>query len=171
MNSRYRRRVIFTLIRVSKRVHKIGQYSEVHKFACVYLKIKRNQLSKGALYRKMMQYGIKLSTKHPYENINNFENCYLKSIIVLVKNKTLYNIPIKIKIFCIKIILALNILPILGLACFSSKLMDKNRTFLEMKIPQCIQNDIVVNLNDVIRIRHCASNIESKQPVAILTFE
>ena len=44
-------------------------------------KIKHNQLSKGALYRKMMQYGIKLSTKHPSENNYNFENCYLKSII------------------------------------------------------------------------------------------
>ena len=63
-------------------------------------KKKHSQLPKGALYRKMMQYGIKLSTKHPYETINNFENCYLKSIIVLVKNKTFYNIPIKIKIFC-----------------------------------------------------------------------
>ena len=40
-----------------------------------------------------------------------------------------------------------------------------------MKILQCIQNDVVVNFNDVIRIRHCALNIESKQPVAILTFE
>ena len=57
MNSRYCRRVILTHIRISKRVHKIGQYSKVRKFACVYLKIKHNQLSKGALYRKMMQYG------------------------------------------------------------------------------------------------------------------
>ena len=40
-----------------------------------------------------------------------------------------------------------------------------------MKIPQCIQNDVVVNFNDVIRIQHCGLNIESKQPVAILTFE
>ena len=48
--------------------------------------------------------------------------------------------------------------------------MDKNRIFTEMKIPQCIQNDVVVNFNDVIRIRHCALNIESKQRVAILTF-
>ena len=32
----------------------------VHKFACVYLKINPNQLSKGALYRKMMQYGFKI---------------------------------------------------------------------------------------------------------------
>ena len=61
---------------MSKLAHKIGHYSEVPKF-----KIKRNQLSKCALYRKMMQYGIKLSTKHPAETNNNFENCYLKSII------------------------------------------------------------------------------------------
>ena len=49
--------------------------------------------------------------------------------------------------------------------------MDRDRIFSEMKIPQCIQNDVVVNFNDVIRIGHCASNIESNQPVAILTFE
>ena len=49
--------------------------------------------------------------------------------------------------------------------------MDKNRIFSEMKIPQCIQNDVVVNFNDLIRIRHFALNIESKQPVAILIFE
>ena len=49
--------------------------------------------------------------------------------------------------------------------------MDKNRIFSETKIRQCIQNEVVVNFNDVIRIRHCALNIESKQPVAILTFE
>ena len=47
----------------------------------IYLKIKPNQLSKCALYRKMVQYGIKKSTKHPFETINNFENSYLKSII------------------------------------------------------------------------------------------
>ena len=49
--------------------------------------------------------------------------------------------------------------------------MDKNRIFSEMKIHQCIQDDVVFNFNDVIRIWHCALNIESKQPVAILTFE
>ena len=54
---------------------------------------------------------------------------------------------------------------------FKSKLMDKNRIFSEMKIPQCILNDVVVNFNDVIRIPHSALNIESIQPVAILTFE
>ena len=49
--------------------------------------------------------------------------------------------------------------------------MDKNRIFSKIEIPQCIQNDVVVNFNDVIRIRHCALNIESKQPVAILIIE
>ena len=48
----------------------------------------------------MMHYGFKLSTKHPSEINNNFENSYLKSISVLVKKKLFYNIPIKIKIFC-----------------------------------------------------------------------
>ena len=37
-----------------------------------------------------------------------------------------------------------------------------------MKIEQCIRNDVVVNLNDVIRIAHCSLNIESTQDVAIL---
>ena len=74
----------------------------VHKFACVYLKIIPNQLSKGELYRKMMQYGFKLSTKHPPETINHLKNSYLKSISILVKYNTFYNIPIKIKIFCNK---------------------------------------------------------------------
>ena len=73
----------------------------VHKFACVYLKIQANQLSKGALYRKMMQFGFKLSTKNPSETNNNFEKSDLKSIIFFWY-KTFYNIPIKIKIFCNK---------------------------------------------------------------------
>ena len=81
MNSPYLRRQIVAHIRKLKRVHKLGQYSEVHKSACVYLKQKPNQLSKCALYRKMMQYGIKFSTNHPSETNNNFENSYLKSII------------------------------------------------------------------------------------------
>ena len=81
MRSPYRRRLIVACLRKLKRVHKLGQYSEVHKFACVYLKQKPNQLSKCALYRKMMQYGIKLSTRHPSETKNNSENSYLKSII------------------------------------------------------------------------------------------
>ena len=40
-----------------------------------------------------------------------------------------------------------------------------------MKILQCIQNEVVFNFNDVIRIAYCVLNIESTQPVAILTFE
>ena len=66
-------------MRKLKRIHKLVKYSEVHK---------------------MMQYGIKLSTKQPSETKNNFENSYLKSIIFSVKNITFYNIPIKIEIFC-----------------------------------------------------------------------
>ena len=81
MNSPYRRKLIVAHIRKLKRVLKLDQHSEVHKFAGVYLKQKANKLSKNALYRKMMQYGIKLSTKHPSETKNNFENSYLKSII------------------------------------------------------------------------------------------
>ena len=57
-------------------------------------------MSKGAQYRKMMQYGIKLSTKHPSETNNSFDNSYLKSVIFSVKCITFYNIPIKIEIFC-----------------------------------------------------------------------
>ena len=86
VNSWYRRRLIVTHIRKLKRVHKLGQYSEVHKFSCVYLKTKPNQLSKCALVRIMMQYGVKLSTNHPSETNNNFENSYLKSIIFKNKN-------------------------------------------------------------------------------------
>ena len=74
MNSRYHLRLIVTKIRKLKRVYKLGKYFEVHKFAYVYLKIKPNQLSKCALHRKMMQYVIKLSTKHPSETNKNFEN-------------------------------------------------------------------------------------------------
>ena len=48
----------------------------------------------------MMQYWIKLSTKHPYEANSNFEISYLKLIILSVKSRTFYNIPIKIEIFC-----------------------------------------------------------------------
>ena len=48
----------------------------------------------------MVQYGIKLSTKHPSETKNNFQNSYLKSIFFFDKNITFYNIPIKIEIFC-----------------------------------------------------------------------
>ena len=58
MNGQYCRSLIVTHIRKFKRDNKWGQYSEVQKFACVYLKIKPNQFSKGALHRKMMHYGI-----------------------------------------------------------------------------------------------------------------
>ena len=47
----------------------------------------------------MMPYGIKLSTKHPSETKNNFENSFLKSIIFKIKIKLFYNIPLKIEIF------------------------------------------------------------------------
>ena len=40
-----------------------------------------------------------------------------------------------------------------------------------MKILQWIQNDVVVNFNDVIRIARCALNIASTQPFSILKFE
>ena len=56
---------------------KFGQYSEVHKFACVYLKIPPNQYVK----KYMMQYGIELSTKVPSETDNNFEKSNLKANI------------------------------------------------------------------------------------------
>ena len=77
MNSPYRRKLIVAHIRKLKRVLKLGQHSEVHKFAGAHLKQKVNKLSKCALYRKMMQYGIKLRTKHPSDTNNNFENSYL----------------------------------------------------------------------------------------------
>ena len=38
-----------------------------------------------------------------------------------------------------------------------------------MKILQCIQKDVVVNF--IIRIAHCALNIESAQPVVTIIFE
>ena len=48
---------------------------------------------------------------------------------------------------------------------FLVKIGRQNRIFSEIKLLQCIQNDVVFNFNDVI------INIESTQPVAILTFE
>ena len=110
INNQYLGRLIVTHIRKLKRVQKLDQYSEVHKFACVYLKTKPNQLSMGALYHKMMQYGIKLSTKHQSETNINFKNCYLKINHSFGKNKTFCIIPFKIKIFVIKIILVFYIL-------------------------------------------------------------
>ena len=43
--------------------------------------------------------------------------------------------------------------------------------FFNMKILQCIENDIFVNFNDVIRIVHYALYIESAQRVTFFTFE
>ena len=86
----------------------------VHKFACVYLKIIPNQLSKGALYRKMMQYGFKLSTEHPPETNNHLKKYYLKSIRILVKIEHFTIFQLRLRYFVIQIILVLNILPILG---------------------------------------------------------
>ena len=100
MNYWFCPRLIVTHIRKLKRVHKLGQYSQVHKFVCVYHKNIPSLLSKGALYHKMMQYGIKLSTEHPSETNNNFVISYLKSVIFLVKSITFYNISIKIEVFC-----------------------------------------------------------------------
>ena len=48
----------------------------------------------------MIQYRIKLSTKHPSETNSKFENSYLKSVIFSIKSITFYNIRIKIEIFC-----------------------------------------------------------------------
>ena len=59
-------------------------------------------MSKCALYSKMMQYGIKLSKKHPSETNINFVNSYLKSVVFFGKKYNIYNIPNKIEIFCIK---------------------------------------------------------------------
>ena len=84
----------------------------VHKFSCVYLKITPNQLSKGALYRKMMQYGFKLSTKHSPETNDRLKNSYLKSISVLVKKIFFTIFQLRLRYFVITIILVLNILPI-----------------------------------------------------------
>ena len=109
----------------------------------------------------MMQYGIKLSTKQPSETKNNFENSYLKSIIFSVKIELFTIFQLRLRYFVIKIVLVLNILPIFGSVCFMSMFIDKNRILSEMKILQCIQNDVVVNFNDVIRIPRSALNIES----------
>ena len=42
MNSQYCWRLIVTYIRKFKQDHNLGQYPDVQKFACVYLKIKPN---------------------------------------------------------------------------------------------------------------------------------
>ena len=47
----------------------------------------------------MVQYGIKLSTKHPSEINNNFETFLFKINPFKNKIRFFHNIPIKIKIF------------------------------------------------------------------------
>ena len=113
----------------------------------------------------MMQYGFKLSTKYPPETNNHLKNSYLKSISILVKNIFFIIFQLRLRYFVIKIILVINILPILV------KIDRQNRKFSEMKILQCIQNDVVFYFNDVIIIARCALNIESTQYVAILKLE
>ena len=75
-------------------------------------------MSKCALYRKMMQYGIKLSIKLPSETNINFVNSYLKSVVFLVKSITFTIFQLRLRYFVLKIVLVLNILPKFGLACF-----------------------------------------------------
>ena len=90
----------------------------------------------------------------------------------MVKNKTFYNISNKINIFCIQNNIGLDYFADIRFGMFLIQIdIDKNRIFSEMKILLCTQNDVVVNFNDVIRIAHCALNIESTQHVAILTFQ
>ena len=110
INSRYRRRLIVTHIKPLERVHKLGHNSVVHTFECVYLKIQPYQLSKCALYHKMIEYGTKLTTKDPSETNNNFENSYLKSNTFLLKIKLFTIFQLRLIYFEIKIILVLNIL-------------------------------------------------------------
>ena len=43
--------------------------------------------------------------------------------------------------------------------------------FSELKIVQCIQDDVVINFNDVMRIVDRDVNIESAHADSILTFE
>ena len=102
----------------------------------------------------MMHCRIKLSTKHPSETKNNFKNSYLKPIIFSVEIELFTIFQLRLRYFVIKIALFLNILPIFGSACFCSKFIDKNGILSKMKIMQCIQNDIVVNFNDVVRTPH-----------------
>ena len=119
MNGQYCWRLIVTHKRKCKRDHKLGQYSEVQKIACVYLNIKPNQLSKVALHRKMMQYGIQLSKKHPSETNNSF---FLSKINhFLAKNETFYN-----KIFCYQNNIGLKYFADIRFCMFKSNLIDKN---------------------------------------------
>ena len=118
MNSRYRRRLMVAHIKKLKRIHKLGQYSEVHEFVWEYLYIKPNHLSKGALYRKMMQIGNKLSTKHQSETKKK-SKIFIYNQSFFGKNITFFTIfQLRLRYFVIKIVLVLNILPIFGSACF-----------------------------------------------------
>ena len=82
-------------------------------------KYKTQLISKGALYRKMMQYGIKLSTKHSSETKNNFLKFLFKMNHFFGKKKELFTIfQLRLRYFVIKIVLNFNILPIFGSACF-----------------------------------------------------
>ena len=60
---------------------------------------------------------------------------------------------------------------IFGLTCVKSKSIDKNKIFSELKIMQCTQNDVVVNFDDVIKIAHCALDIEWTRSVSIPTLK
>ena len=84
----------------------------------------------------------------------------------MVKNETFYN-----KIFCNQNNIGLKYFADIRFGMFQSNLIDKNIKFSEIKILQCIKNDVVVNFYDVIRIAHCAINIDMTRPVVILTFE
>ena len=48
---------------------------------------------------------------------------------------------------------------------FLVQLDKQSRIFLEFRILQCMQDDVVVSFNDVITTAHCDLNIESTQPV------
>ena len=119
----------------------------------------------------MINTGFKYAQSIPLKPITMLKS-HLKAIIFGGKRNFFFTIfQLRLRYCVIKIIVILNSLPILGLSCFKPNLIDKNRISLEMKILPCIQNDVVVDFIDVIRIAHCACNIESTLPVAILTFK
>ena len=70
-----------------------------------------------------------MSTKNPSENKNNFENSYLKTIIFSVKNRTFYNIPIKIAIFCNHNTIGLKYFADIWFGMFLVKFLDTNGIF------------------------------------------
>ena len=75
----------------------------------------------------MIQYGITLSAKHRSETNNNSENSNLKSIIFWVKNKTFYNVPMKIKIFCNQSDTILNYVADIRLLCMILVRIDRQK--------------------------------------------